>query len=109
MDTPQRPTIITVICVLGFLGAAMSVLAFLSPIMQALGSFYMGWMFVSVLVGLACMIGMWKMKKWSVLLYTTMLAANQVFMLAKGVWSPMSLLIPLVVVGIGWANISKMN
>ena len=109
MNTSQRPTAITVICVLGFIGAALSALLIFSPVASAVGSWYPPFLAVACLAGLASMIGMWMMKKWGVLLYTGMFCVAQAVMLAKGLWVPFAVLIPLVVIGIGFANFAKMD
>jgi hypothetical protein len=55
------------------------------------------------------MVGLWKMKKWSVFLYTLLVAVNQVVLFTMGVWNPFALLIPAIIIAIGFANLSKMS
>jgi len=61
----NRPTAITIICIIGFVGVIFSVLAFFSPIMSQLGElypWYPPYLGVSIVIGLICMVGLWMMK-----------------------------------------------
>ena len=60
VEKKSRPLIITVVCIVGFLGI----------IATEIGAWYPPYLAASGIVGLACMIGMWMMKRWSVLGYT---------------------------------------
>lgn len=52
---------------------------------------------------------MWLMKKWDIYTYTELTSLSQIVLLAKGVWSPFVLLIPLVVIVVGFSNLKKMS
>lgn len=72
-DTPapsERPIAITIICVLGFIGAALTIPLIFSSAAGAIGAWYPPYLALSAVVGLVCMIGLWKMMKWSVFVYT---------------------------------------
>ncbi len=104
----ERPTAITVVCILGFIGAAL-VLPALFLVAHKMPGWYVGYTGVASVVGLACLIGLWKMKRWAVIAYTTMFVLNQVVLIAAGMWNPMALIIPVVIVGITLSNYSKMT
>ncbi len=110
-DTPttNRPTVITVICILGFIGVALTVPLIFSNVAQSIGSWYPPYLGASAVVGLICMVGLWKMKKWAVFLYTLLVVINQVVLFTMGVWNPFALLIPAIIIAIGFANLSKMS
>jgi len=55
------------------------------------------------------MIGLWKMRKWAVYIYTGFCVINQVVLLAMGAWNILALLIPGIVIAIAFANLSKMR
>jgi len=112
MDDTQaspRPVAITVICVLGFIGAALTIPLIFSDMAGAIGAWYPPYLGFSALAGLICMVGMWKMRKWSVFAYTGLVILNQVVLFTMGVWNVFALLIPAIVIGIGFANLSKMR
>jgi hypothetical protein len=94
----KRPVAITVICILGFIGAAISVPLVFSSMAASIGSWYPPYLGFSALAGTVCLIGLWMMKKWAAYAYTGLVALNQVVMVVMGVWTLFSLLIPLVVV-----------
>jgi hypothetical protein len=104
-----RPVAITVICILGFIGAALTLPLIFSSTASAVGSWYPAFLGLSAAVGLVCMIGLWKMKKWAVFLYTALLVVSQIVLFSMGLWSPFSLLVPAIIVAIGFAYLSKMT
>ena len=107
--TSSRPIAITVICVIGFLGLIPSFLLIFSPITSSIGAWYPPYLALASIVGLVSFIGMWLMKKWGVYAYTGFTSLTQIVLLAKGVWSPPALLIPFIVIVIGFSNLKKMS
>jgi hypothetical protein len=105
----QRPVIITVICILGFIGAALSIPLIFSSAASNIGGWYPPFLGLSAVGGLICMIGLWKMKKWAVFLYTALVVVVQIVLFAMHVWTPFSLLVPAIIIAIGFANLSKMS
>ena len=110
-DTPSnpRPVAITVICILGFIGAALAIPLIFSSGASAIGAWYPPYLALSSVIGLVCMIGLWQMRKWAVYLYTAFCVLNQVVLMAMGVWTIFALVIPAIVIAIGFAYISKMR
>jgi hypothetical protein len=108
-ERAKRPTSITVICVIGFLGALITVPLIFSSIAQQIGTWYPPYLAFSAVVGLFCMVGLWMMKKWAAYAYTGFVAVNQVVMLAMGVWNIMALLIPAIVIFFALKHVSKMS
>lgn len=108
-EKAKRPVAITIICVVGLLGAAIAVPLIFSSAAQSVGAWYPPYLALCSVVGLACMVGLWMMKKWAAFLYTGMTAVNQVVLLAMGVWNPLALVLPLIVVVVAFMNLSKMS
>jgi len=108
-NNKKRPTAITVICVIGFIGATFNIPMIFSDIAGQIGSWYPPYLGLSAVLGLVCMIGLWKMKKWAAYTYTGFVALNQVVLLAMGVWNIMALIIPGIVIGIALAHVNKMD
>lgn len=109
IDDKKRPTAITVICIIGFVGAILAIPMIFSDIARQVGSWYPSYLGLSSVIGLICLIGLWKMKKWAAYTYTGFVALNQVVLLAMGVWSIMALIIPSIVIGIALAHVNKMD
>ncbi|HEY3357879.1 MAG TPA: hypothetical protein VGQ83_31800 [Polyangia bacterium] len=106
---PVRPTAITVICILGFIGAGFTVPLLLLPTTWKIGTWYPPYLLVTAGIGLACMLGLWKMKRWAVFLYTAMVVVNQIVLIAMGLWNPLALALPGAVVGIGFSQLKNMR
>jgi hypothetical protein len=105
----NRPTAITVVCVMGFIGAALTIPLTFSSISKQIGSWYPPYLGFSAVVGLICMVGLWNMKKWAAYTYTAFVIMNQIVLFSMGVWNIMALLIPGIVIGIAFTHLRKMN
>ncbi len=55
------------------------------------------------------MIGLWTMKKWGIITYTILFAINQVVLLASGVWNIFALVLPAIVIAIGFSKYKLMD
>jgi fatty acid desaturase len=58
IDPHERPTAITIICIIGFIGAALAVPAFFMVAMGSLPPWYPVWLGISTVIGLATLIGL---------------------------------------------------
>jgi len=105
----KRPTSITVISVLGFIGAIITVPLIFSPIAKQIGSWYPPYLALSAAIGLVCMIGLWMMKKWAAYTYTGLVGINQIVLIAMGVWNIMALAIPAIVIFFALKHSPKMS
>jgi hypothetical protein len=108
-EKKTRPIAITVICILGFIGAAIAVPLIFSSLAERVGAWYPPYLGLSSLVGFACMIGFWNMKKWAVWLYTGFTCLNQIVMMATGTWTPFALIVPAIVVAVTVSHLDKMD
>ncbi len=104
----ERPTVITVICVLMAIGAVATI-----PIVMAAASQLPGWytpfVLASAAVGLVCMVGLWTMRKWAVYLYTAMTVVGQVVLFATGLWVAQSIIVPAIVIAVMFSQLGKMR
>jgi hypothetical protein len=107
--TNKRPGIITAICVIGFIGVVATVPLVFSDISKQIGAWYPPCLAVSAIVGLVCMIGLWQMKKWSIITYTAFFGINQVVLLASGLWNIFALILPGIVIAIGFSKYDLME
>ena len=105
----QRPLSISIICVLGFIGAVFTIPLIFSDIVRQIGPWYPPFLALSAVVGLACMIGLWMMKKWAAYTYTVFAVICQIVLLVMGAWNVMSLVIPAIIVILALKNLSKMT
>jgi hypothetical protein len=69
----KRSGIITFICIMGFIGAVATIPEIFSGTMKVIDSLFPWYPLCLVLVILAqlvCMVGLWVMKKWSLIIFT---------------------------------------
>jgi hypothetical protein len=95
--THKRPKIITAICIIGFIGLFGGVPLIFSDAAKSISSWYQPFLALSTIIGLVNMVGLWMMKKWAAVLYISMTVINQIIMIAGGIWTPMTLVIPGII------------
>ncbi|MCL2888416.1 MAG: hypothetical protein FWF35_03860 [Elusimicrobia bacterium] len=105
----KRPVIITVICIIGFIGALISAALIFTPAAKQVGGWYPPYLAAATVVGLVSLIGLWLMRKWSVILYTALFVVGQIVLVTKGLWGVGSLIIPLIIIAVCFANYKKMS
>ena len=64
---------------------------------------------ISGIVFLISGIGLWLMKKWAVYLFAFCAFANQIFLLLMGRWTILSPVLLIIIIFIGFKNLSKMS
>lgn len=104
-----RPPVITIICLVGFAGALLSIPMFFSPVGRTIGTWYLPYLFFSVVLGVACMVGLWQMRKWAVYTYTAFMILNQLVLYYFGIWDVKAVLLPAVVVFFLIRHVAKMT
>jgi len=104
----KRPSSITLISVLAVYGG---VLLFWFIFQAGVRSFGIGntifYGFGGIMF-IVCGIGFWLMKKWAVNLYAVFAVINQIVLYLTGKWTIMTLVIPAIIVFVGYKNLSKM-
>jgi hypothetical protein len=108
-EKKSRPVAITVICVLGFIGAAIVIPLIFSNLAARVGAWYPPYLGLSAIVGFASMIGFWNMKKWAVWVYTGFTCLNQIILMVTGTWSPFAIIVPGIVIAVTMSHINKMD
>ena len=104
-----RPVAITVICVLSAIGVVLVVPMIFSEVARLIGAWYPPYLALSAVIGAACTVGFWLMRRWALYLYTAGVVINQIVFVTMGVWNIMALIIPAIVVGIGFAYHARMR
>ncbi len=108
-EKPLRPRAITVICVIGFIGVAFSVLQFFVPKVQQIGAWYLPYLGGSLVVQLLCLVGLWHMKRWAVFAYAGFVLLNQLVLYTNNLWEVKALILPAVVVLLLLKYLPKMS
>ena len=110
----KRPKLITVFCVLGFIGVPFVLGGLFIPtardlIIQQYGSSFVPITLFTTLLGFIGLVGYWKMRKWGVYVYTTMAVLSIGYGLIVGIPGILGYILPLVIVAVGFANLKKMT
>lgn len=105
----KRPVAITVIAIIGFIGAILVIPVIFSEAAQSIGAWYPPYLGLSALIGLVCMVGLWMMKKWGVIVYALFVVINQIVLSLMGVWNIFALVIPAIVIIVGFSYFSRMD
>ena len=105
----KRPGRITAICVFGLFGALFTIPMLFSNVVKQIGPWYPPYLALSFIVGSACLIGLWMMKKWGVITYTVLVGINQIVLIAMGVWNVFALIIPVIIIAIGFSKYKLME
>lgn len=105
---PEKPIAITALCIIGLINATQMINLILSPMAKQLGTIYPLYFSVSVVVSLACIIGLWFLKRWAALVYGVILVCNQVALLGMGLWELSAAVIPIIIIGVLFKYLDKM-
>ncbi len=97
---PAKPLAITAICVIGLINASQIMLFLLSPLVKQLGVLYPLYFGAAALISIACIIGLWLLRRWAAFVYIAVLFGNQLVLLTMGLWEPTALVVPLVISGV---------
>lgn len=111
----KRPIIITIFCILGFLGSAPMLLGLLLPAARAqlitqYGSIMIPISASTFILGLSGIIGYWKMRKWGIYIYSVM----AIISIGSGILLNMqtgiiSYIMPVVIIVIGIIYYKRMT
>ncbi|MEQ9305679.1 MAG: hypothetical protein RJQ14_17330 [Marinoscillum sp.] len=96
----ERPIAITVICILGFIGAGLSIPMVLSDIARQIGDWFPPYSGTVGAISLICMIGLWFTKKWVMYAYTSLIVLNQIVLITMNMWNILTLAIQGVIVAV---------
>lgn len=109
----ERPALITLICILGFLGVASGLWGLESPYDRELGTTFQAYHAVVLTLSLIVLIGLWKMKKWSVILYGVIAVINPIVLWQVWHFTFLTMMVALVlnafIIILGVYNFPKMN
>ena len=113
--TIQRPLLITIVCIFGFIGFATMFVALLIPsirnlLVQRHGILFIFLSALTLIFGVAGLIGYWKMNRWGIYLYFIMaiISFGSGFLLNIRT-KLLDYVLPLVIIGIGLVYFKRMK
>ena len=108
----KRPLAVTILCALGAIAAALVVVIlsvnalWVVPPSTSQRAVALG----AVAVMAAALYGMWRMKRWGVMLVGAMLLARVIYGLSAGLpWNPATLAGPIVLLAVGLLYLRRMT
>jgi len=115
----DRPLAITLVCLWWFIAVPIGVVWGLSTYtrlgvpgisfqLQVVRAALLLYTFI-VTFGVVCMVGLWKMKKWSVIGLAVLFVIGQTIALAAGTWNLTVLLPWAIVIAVGVSNFAKLD
>ena len=105
---PDKPLVISAICIIGIINAIQMLNLILSPMAKQAGSIYPVYFSASVLISLACITGLWLLKRWAALLYMAVLICNQIVLKVMGYWELTAAIIPVVITLLLFKHLDEM-
>jgi len=106
---PEKPLVITAICIIGIINAIQMINLVLSPVSKQVGAIYPFYFTLSVVLSLLCIGGLWLLKRWAALAYGAVLICNQIVLLAMGYWELSAALIPAVIIVLIFKYLDRMS
>lgn len=95
---PDKPIAVTAICVIGIINATQMINLILSPMAKQWGWSYPFYFTAAVIISLACIVGLWFLKRWAALTYAAVLICNQFVLMKMGLWEFTALVIPAAII-----------
>lgn len=108
-QNPEKPFIISAICVIGLINAIQMLNLILSPMAKHAGAIYPLYFSGSVLISLVCIAGLWLLKRWAALLYSAVLIINQLVLVSMGYWELTAAIIPVAIILLLFKHLDKMS
>ena len=84
----SRPFVISLLCGLGLAGCFLKMIMVISPQVQAYGRFYAVYLSISTVVMIACLSGLWLMKRWAFWVFLAYVVLDQIIYWRMGHWDP---------------------
>jgi hypothetical protein len=106
---PEKPLVITAICIIGVINAIQMVNLVLSPISKQVGAVFPLYFSLSILLSLVCIGGLWLLKRWAVFVYGAVLIGNQIVLLLMGYWELSAAIIPVAIIALMIKHLDKMS
>jgi hypothetical protein len=106
---PARPVAITIICVVCCIGALFALWLVFSSAAEHVAPWYPVALAASAVIGLACVVGLWQMRRWAVYVYIAMFVVVQLLLMATQLWTLRSLILPAAVIAIMFIYLPRMR
>jgi hypothetical protein len=106
---PKRPMILTVICVVLFIGSMMAMQAVFNDDFHGLPRTVRYLYLASVILTVISVLGIFLMRRWGIVLYAATSVVGQAILISFGWWNPIQLLIALLICAVGFMYFRQMR
>lgn len=103
-----RPPLLSVLCVLAFIGCFFNMFIVISPPAQRVSSWYPAYLSLSTVFEIICLGGLWLMRRSAVIGMSFYTVLNQLVYYILGFWTPIALVLPGAITLLGWVYYRKM-
>ena len=100
MRAIERPTILTVICIIAFAYAVLGFPTIFSPFIKKQGDFFPAFTGILISFEFISIVGVWYMKKWGVRIYFLTALLNQSLLIYIDNWAVYKMVLPIVFIGL---------
>ena len=91
------------------MSAPIGIALMFSPIVREIHPWYPAFLAASVGIVLACVAGLWMMKRWAAHLYAAFGGASQIVFFVMGAWHILAFLVPALTVWIVYRSAGEMT
>ncbi|WP_153912776.1 hypothetical protein [Shewanella sp. TC10] len=98
IEAKKRPALISIVCILHFVGGLISLPIIFTDSATIVGAWYPYFLAIATLIGLATFIGLWMMKRLAAYAYIFYALVNQFVLIYTGVWVVATLVMPVLMV-----------
>jgi hypothetical protein len=109
MRVIQRPTILTVICIISFAYAVLGFPTIFSPFIKKQGDFFPAFTGILISLEFISVVGVWYMKKWGLRIYLLTALLNQSLLIYIDNWAIYKVALPVVFIGVAAFFYKKMD
>lgn len=106
---PQRPLILTLLCVLGFLGCFLKMYYVFSSEIRSVSIWYPSFISLSTLLLMVALFGLMQMRRWGFILYIIFFVLHQVVQVAVKKWDVASSLLFIALLLVGFLQFKKLQ
>ncbi|MEO9892313.1 hypothetical protein [Aurantibacter sp.] len=107
LDNIERPLAIKIICALGLMEILLILFSIYTMPDHLVASWYPPYKIITAIVALSCAMAFWHMLKFTIYFYTAYFILNQVMLYQFGVSSIYFMIIPVIIILIGWIPFKK--
>ena len=102
MEKKERPIILTIVCIIAFIGVVLSFPGIFSPFVKKMGDFYPALFGCIIAFNFISIVGVWYMKKWGVTLFLFSSLVNQIAKLWVNNWSATDIILPIIFLSVSF-------